>query len=120
MRNNGGCVSILSGWKFCRCSARALCRHDSPLHDLIDRIPEEELAVAKRFLEYLSVSPAYRAALLAPEDDEPVTESDAAAISRANEQVRAGKIVPHDDVMREFGLLKALTGWRGLQSAGRS
>ena len=75
------------------------------LHELIDRIPEEELAAARRFLEYLSVSPAYRAALSAPPDDEPVTESDAAAISRAQEQVRAGKTVPHEDVMREFGLV---------------
>jgi hypothetical protein len=41
------------------------------LHDLIDRIPEEELPAAKRFLEYLVVSPAYRAALSASPDDEP-------------------------------------------------
>jgi hypothetical protein len=47
-----------------------------PLHNLIDRIPEEELPAAKRFLEYLVVSPAYRAALSAPTDDEPVTEAD--------------------------------------------
>ncbi len=47
------------------------------LHELIDRIPEEELAAAQRFLEYLAVSPAYRAALSAPLDDEPVTPGDA-------------------------------------------
>jgi hypothetical protein len=35
------------------------------LHDLVDRIPEEELPAAKRFLEYLAVSPAYRAAFRA-------------------------------------------------------
>ena len=40
------------------------------LHDLVDRIPEEELSTARRFLEYLVVSPAYRAALIAPPDDE--------------------------------------------------
>jgi hypothetical protein len=28
------------------------------LHDLVDRIPEEELSAAQRFLEYLAVSPA--------------------------------------------------------------
>jgi hypothetical protein len=50
------------------------------LHDLVDRIPEEELPAAKRFLEYLAVSPAYRAALSAAPDDEPVTEADAAAL----------------------------------------
>ena len=53
------------------------------LHDLVDRIPEEELPTAKRFLEYLAISPAYRAALSAPIDDEPVTEGDVAAMARA-------------------------------------
>jgi hypothetical protein len=74
------------------------------LHDLIDRIPEEELAAAKRFLEYLAVSPAYRAALSAPPDDEPVTKADAVAIARAREEVRAGNVNSHDEVLREFGL----------------
>jgi hypothetical protein len=74
------------------------------LHQLIDRIPEEELSAAQRFLEYLGVSPAHRAALFAPTDDEPVTEGDAAAIERAREEVRLGKVVSHDDVLRELGL----------------
>jgi hypothetical protein len=74
------------------------------LHDLIDRIPEEELPAAKRFLEYLAVSPAYRAALSAAPDDEPVTEADATAIARAREEVRAGKVISHDEILRDFGL----------------
>lgn len=74
------------------------------LHDLVDRIPEEELPAAQRFLEYLAVSPAYRAALSAASDDEPVTEGDAAAIARAREEVRAGKVISHDEILREFGL----------------
>ena len=72
------------------------------LHGLIDRIPEEELPAAKRFLEYLATSPAYRAALSAPSDDEPVTE--AAAIARSRDEVCAGNVIPHDEVLREFGL----------------
>jgi hypothetical protein len=74
------------------------------LHQLIDRIPEEELSAAQRFLEYLAVSPAHRAALSAPPDDEPVTEGDAAAIVRAREEVRLGRVVLHDEVLRDFGL----------------
>ncbi len=74
------------------------------LHDLVDRIPEEELSAAQRFLEYLAVSSAYRAALSAPPDNEPVTDGDAAAIARAQEEVRAGKTAAHDDILREFGL----------------
>ena len=74
------------------------------LHQLIDRIPEEELPAAQRFLEYLAVSPAHRAALSAPPDDEPVTGGDGAAIAQAQEEVRLGKVVSHDDGLREFGL----------------
>ncbi len=74
------------------------------LHNLVDRIPEEELPAAERFLEYLAVSPAYRTALSAPPDDEPVTEADAAAIARAHEQVRAGKVILHDEILGEFGV----------------
>ena len=70
------------------------------LHDLINRIPEEELPAAQRFLQYLAVSPAYRAALSAPPDDEPVTEADATAIARAREEVREGKSLR---MTRSFG-----------------
>jgi hypothetical protein len=73
------------------------------LHDLVDRIPEEELPAAKRFLEYLAVSPAYRAALSAPPDDEPLTEADVTAIARARDEVRAGKVISHDEILQEFG-----------------
>jgi len=74
------------------------------LHDLVDRLPEDELPSAQRFLEYLATSPAYRAALAAPADDEPVTEADAEAISKARDDIRAGRVSSHDDVLREFGL----------------
>jgi predicted transcriptional regulator len=74
------------------------------LHDLIDRIAEDELPTARRFLEYLATSPAYRAALSAPPDDEPVTEADAAAIERACAEVHAGKVVSHEEILGEFGL----------------
>jgi hypothetical protein len=74
------------------------------LHNLVNRIPETELAAAQRFLEYLASNPAYRAAALAPVDDEPVTDGDAAAIRRSLDDVRAGRTSSHDDVRAEFGL----------------
>jgi hypothetical protein len=74
------------------------------LHDLIDRIPEMEIGAARRFLEYLVSAPALRAALSAPDDDEPVTEGDAEAISRAMEDIKAGRTVSHDEILREFGV----------------
>lgn len=74
------------------------------LHHLLGRIPEEELPAAKSFMEYLAVSPAYRAALSASQDDEHVTEADAAAIERAREDVRAGRVISHNDIVRESGV----------------
>jgi len=74
------------------------------LHHLVDRIPDAELAAAQRYLEYLASNPALRAALTAPPDDEPVSADDVEAIRRALDDVRAGRVSSHDDVLREFGL----------------
>jgi len=73
------------------------------LHDLVERIPEEDLKAAQRFLEYLASNPALRAVLMAAEDDEPVTEEDAAAIRRAEAEIQASRVVPHEEILREFG-----------------
>ena len=61
------------------------------LHELIDRIPEEEIAAAQRFLEVLAASAAFRAARSAPPDGEPITSGDAEAIARAQRDIQAGK-----------------------------
>ncbi|HXM44283.1 MAG TPA: hypothetical protein VN924_23810 [Bryobacteraceae bacterium] len=74
------------------------------LHDLANRIPEHDLAAAQQYLRYLATSPAYRAALSAPPDDEPVTADDSKAIEKATGEIQAGKVVSHDDILREFGL----------------
>jgi hypothetical protein len=72
------------------------------LHELIDRIPEGEIAAAQRFLEFLATSAAFRATLSAPPDDEPVTKGDAESIARAHRDVRAGRVVSHEEILREF------------------
>jgi len=74
------------------------------LHSLIDRIPEREITAAGLFLQYLAAHPAYRSAMSAPPDDEPVTPADRQAFQRANDDVQAGRLVSHEEVLREFGL----------------
>jgi len=74
------------------------------LHELIDRIPEEEIGAARRLLECLARSAAFRAALAAPLDDEQVTSGDAESIARAHADVRDGKVASHDEILREFGV----------------
>ena len=73
------------------------------LHTLIDRIPEVEISTAQRFLEYLASTAAFRAAILASPDDEPVTPDDADAIARARKEIESGRVVSHDEIVREFG-----------------
>ena len=74
------------------------------LHALVDRIPDDQISAAQRILEYLSISPAYKAAWSAPTDEEPVTGGDSAAIVRGKEELRSGKVVRHEDILQEFGL----------------
>jgi hypothetical protein len=66
------------------------------LHDLVDQLPVSEIAAALRFLEFLLSQEA-------PVDPEMLTRIDKA---RANPS--AG--IPHEAVMREFGLRNSSSG----------
>ena len=74
------------------------------LHRLVDELPQKELHGAKRFLEYLRNmgDPVLRALSEAPEDDEPETQEEKAAVAEAYEDFKAGRLIPLDDVKREF------------------
>ena len=74
------------------------------LHELIDRIPESGIVAAQRVLERLASDAAFRAAMSAPPDDEPVTVGDAEAIARARRDLQSGIVVSHDEILREFGI----------------
>ena len=60
------------------------------LHEQIDCIPESGIIAAQRLLERLARDAAFRAAMSAPPDDEPVTAGDAEAIARAGRDLQAG------------------------------
>jgi hypothetical protein len=71
------------------------------LHRLVEELPECELHAAKRFLEYLgavALDPVLRAFLKAPEDDEPVTEEEEAAIAEAKAEIDRGEGIPWEVV----------------------
>ncbi len=73
------------------------------LHTLVDRLPDEELVAAKRFLEYLQFrSTDTLRALLdeAPLDDEAVTDEDLAAIREGLAEKARGEVVSHEEVER--------------------
>lgn len=77
------------------------------LHWVVDQLPESELGAAERFLEYLRVAaadPVLRALLTAPDDDEPESDEERAAVSEAYEDIKAGRVYSLDEVKHELGL----------------
>ena len=77
------------------------------LHRLIEELPDGEAHAARRFLEYLrnvGSDPLLKALMEAPEDDEPETEEERAAVAEAYEDIKAGRVVTMEEVKREFGL----------------
>ena len=76
------------------------------LHQLIDELPESELATAERFLHYLRVTadPVLRTLLEAPLDDEPETDEERHAVQEAREELARGDVRTLEEVRRELGL----------------
>ena len=74
-------------------------------HELIDRLPEEQLAALVGFLESI-VDPDETTLDAAPFDDEPETEAERRAVAeaRASLQRNGGRGVPHAEAMRRLGL----------------
>ena len=76
------------------------------LHRLVDTLPESELERAERVLEALRqvAEPYYRPLEDAPLDDEPETAEEREAVEEARSDVAAGRVIPHEDVKRRWGL----------------
>lgn len=76
------------------------------LHRLVDTLPESEHPTAVRVLEALAriADPVRWALDHAPADDEPESEEERAAVAEAYEDVKAGRLVSHEEVKRELGL----------------
>jgi hypothetical protein len=66
------------------------------LHTLLDSIPEDRLAAAREALAALA-DPVLLALLSAPEDDEPLTDEDLAAIAEGEEDQRLGRTITLDE-----------------------
>jgi|GEM_PF-854234 len=76
------------------------------LHHLVDGLPETELVRAERMLEVLkeTAAPSLYKLESAPEDDEAETSVEAAAVSEAWRDHRAGKSLTTEELKRELGL----------------
>jgi hypothetical protein len=74
-------------------------------HALLDMLPEEKLTAVRTLLEVM-VEPLSRSLASAPEEEEEVTPETAAALERARASLARGEGIPHQDILREFGLGK--------------
>ena len=74
-------------------------------HALIDMLPDEKLSAVRNLLEVM-VEPLSRSLASAPVEEEEVTPDTAAAIDRARVSLARGEGIPHQDILREFGLDK--------------
>ena len=74
-------------------------RHE--LHILLDHIPENDVATARKFLRPL-VDPVELSLLTTPMDDEADSDEDRDAVEAARSEPGPG--TPHEKVLREFGL----------------
>jgi hypothetical protein len=74
------------------------------LHQLIEKLPDMELRPALRLIQFLLLDPVTRSVLMAPPDDECITEEDVAALAESRKEISEGKLTAHEEVLKEFGL----------------
>lgn len=69
------------------------------LHALVDQLPDHRVALLLRGLQGDRTA-LYLASI--PDDDEPVTDEDRAAVAEAEESMRSGRLIPHDEMVRKY------------------
>jgi hypothetical protein len=74
-------------------------------HALLDMLPQEKLSAVRVLLEVM-VEPLSRSLAAAPVEGEEITVETAAALDRARASLARGEGIPHEDILREFGLGK--------------
>jgi len=72
-------------------------------HALLDLLPPEKLNAVRSLLEVM-VEPLARSLAEAPVEEEEITPDTAASLDRARASLARGEGIPHDEILREFGL----------------
>ena len=72
-------------------------------HQLIDQLGAAQFDAVLRLLEVM-VEPLTRSLALAPVEEEGITPDTAAALERARASLARGEGIPHEEILREFGL----------------
>lgn len=72
-------------------------------HMLLNAVPDDKIPKIRSLLASI-VDPLAVALANAPVDDEPVTEEDGRALAEARESLARGERIPHEEILKEFGL----------------
>jgi hypothetical protein len=72
-------------------------------HTLLDSLDADQLAAVRHLLEVM-VEPLARSLANAPVEDEEINDETAAALEEARASFRRGEGIPHEEILREFGL----------------
>ena len=72
-------------------------------HALLDMLPAEKLNAVRALLEAM-VEPLARSLAMASLEEEEITPETEAALERARAALARGEGIPHEEILREFGL----------------
>jgi hypothetical protein len=72
-------------------------------HQLLDQLGPAQFDAVVRLLEVM-VEPLTRSLALAPVEEEGITPDTAAALERARASLARREGIPHEEILREFGL----------------
>ena len=72
-------------------------------HQLLDELDPAQFDSVAKLLEVMA-EPLARLLAMAPVEEEEITPDTAAALDQARASLARGEGIPHEDLMREFGL----------------
>ena len=72
-------------------------------HELLDLLPDHKLNAVRSLLEVI-LEPLTASLATATVEEEEITLETAAALDRAKASLARGEGIPHEDILREFGL----------------
>jgi hypothetical protein len=75
------------------------------LHQIVDKLPEEELDAALKAIEARTDDPMIRRLEDAPPEDEEISAEEEAAVQEARDELAAGApLISQEEIKREFGI----------------
>lgn len=80
-------------------------RERQQAHALLDLLPDEKLNAVRTLLEVM-VEPVSRSLALAAAEEDELTAETISALERARASLARGEGIPHEKILREFGLKK--------------